>query len=137
MLNRLEGLSSYMHAAIHAALNQTKNSNVMKKLLTLLAVAASFAVFTPSAVQARDSHCLTSRSHSHNCGSCGSSVYRERVFVGYNRCGEPVYSYRTVGHNCRYSQGHRHSSRHHSHRGYSSGGHISLPGFHIVFGGHR
>lgn len=108
----------------------------MKKLITLLAVTASFAVLAPASVQARDSHGHSSRSVSHNCGSCGSPVYRERVITGYDRCGEPVYGYRTVGHSCRSSSGHGggHGSGHGSSHG-SSGGHISLPGFHFDFGG--
>jgi uncharacterized membrane protein YgcG len=107
----------------------------MKKLITLLAVTASFAVLTPAAVQAGDHHHSSSRSYSHACGSCGSSVYRERVYAGRNNCGEPVYTWRTVGHSCRSSSGHGggHSSGHSSSHG-SSGGHISLPGFHFDFG---
>ncbi|MCP5560179.1 MAG: hypothetical protein H7A55_20715 [Verrucomicrobiaceae bacterium] len=106
----------------------------MKKLITLLAVTASFAVLSPASVQARDDHGhSSSRSVSHNCGSCGSPVYRERTFNGYDRHGHPVFGYRTVGHSCRSSSGH--GGGHGSGHGSSSGGHISLPGFHFDFGG--
>lgn len=102
----------------------------MKKLITLLAVTATFAVLAPVTMQARDSHGHSSRSYSHSCGSCRAPVYRERVFAGYNRCGEPVYSWRTVGHSCRSGHGHGHSSGHGS-----RGGHVSFPGLHLDLGG--
>ncbi|MFO1486383.1 MAG: hypothetical protein U1F71_23675 [Verrucomicrobiaceae bacterium] len=110
----------------------------MKKLVTFLAAVASFAVLTPTASQARDFHGSSSRSFSHNCGSCRTPVYRERAVTGYDRHGHPVYGYRTIGHSCRpsYGSGHGHgghSSGHGSNHG--SGGHFSLPGFHFDFGG--
>ncbi|MES2595792.1 MAG: hypothetical protein V4662_10675 [Verrucomicrobiota bacterium] len=106
----------------------------MKKIITLLAVAVSFAVLSPTTSQARDGHGhSSSRSVSHSCGSCGTPVYRERAVTGYDRHGHPVYSYRTIGHSCRSSSGH--GGGHSSHGSSSGSGHVGLPGFHFDFGG--
>jgi hypothetical protein len=104
----------------------------MKKIITLMAATASLGLLMPSVLEAHDRHDSghSSRSYSHNCGSCGSAVYRERTVTGYDRHGHPVYGYRTASHSCRSSSGH--GSGHHR----SSGGHISFPGFHFDFGGH-
>lgn len=109
----------------------------MKKLITLLAIGAGFAVMAPTSSQARDGHGGSS-SFSHRCGSCGSSVYRQQVITGYDRHGHPVYGWRTASHSCRTSyEGHggSHGGGHSSgHGGGHGGGHISLPGFHFDFG---
>lgn len=81
---------------------------VMKKLFTLIAVTASLAVFAPASSQAFDCH-SSNRSFAHNCGSCGTSVYRERVITGFDRHHHPIFGYRIVSHNCRPSfAGHGH-----------------------------
>ena len=51
----------------------------MKKLITLLAVTASFAVLAPATAQAFDGH-GSSRSFSNNCGSCGTPVEQAMAF---------------------------------------------------------
>ncbi|MDZ4405540.1 hypothetical protein [Prosthecobacter sp.] len=104
----------------------------MKKIITLLAVVAGFAVLTPATSQARDGHGSYSRSYSHTCGSCRTPVYRERVCTGHDRHGHPVYGYRTASHSCRPSYGHG-SHGHGSSHG-SSRGRFSLPGFLFGFG---
>ena len=80
----------------------------MKTLLQLFALATGLTVLTPASAQAGDHHHGYSRSVSHQCGSCGSAVYRQRVFAGYNRCGEPMYVWRSASHYCapRHSRGH-------------------------------
>ncbi len=100
----------------------------MKKLITLLAVTASLAVFAPASSQAYDGH-SSSRSFANRCGSCGTSVYRERVVTGRDCHGHPIFGYRTVSHNCRPS----YSGHHHGH-GRNAG--PSRPsGFHFNLGG--
>lgn len=109
----------------------------MKKILTLLAVAAtSLAVLAPSTSQAYDGHGhgSSSRSFSHSCGACRAPVYRQRVVIGRDRHGCLQYGYRTVSHSCRSSYGrghdHGHSSHGHSSHGSSRGG----SGFFFGFG---
>jgi len=110
-------------------------SLIMKKIITLLAVAASLAVLTPTTSQARDDHRSSSRSFSHSCGSCRAPVYRERVCTGHDRHGRAIYGYRTSIHSCRSSHGHGHSSHGHSSHGHNSNrGRFSLPGFLFGFG---
>ncbi|OYW72052.1 MAG: hypothetical protein B7Z37_26005 [Verrucomicrobia bacterium 12-59-8] len=99
----------------------------MKKLITLLAAAASLAVFAPASSQAFDGHC-SSRSFANNCGSCGTAVYRERVVVGYDRHRHPIFGYRVVSHNCRPSP----AAHHHG----SNSGPSRAPGFSFHFGSH-
>jgi hypothetical protein len=106
---------------------KSKPPLIMKKLFTLIAVTASLAVFAPASSQAFDCH-HSSRSFANNCGSCGTAVYRERVIVGHDRHGHPIFGYRIVSHNCR-PVGHSHG--HGSNAGPSRG-----PGFHFNFGGH-
>jgi len=114
---------------------KTPTSLIMKKLITLLAVAASLAVFTPTTSQARDDRRSSSRSFSHSCGSCRAPVYRERVCTGHDRHGRAIYGYRTARHSCRSSHGHGYSSHGHSSHGHnSSRGGFSLPGFFFGFG---
>lgn len=84
----------------------------MKKIFTLLAVSASLAVFAPASSQAFDGHHhgpAPSRSFAHNCGNCGSAVYRERVITGYDRHHHPIFGWRIVNHTCR-PMGHHHGS---------------------------
>lgn len=106
----------------------------MKKIITLLAVATSLAIFTPSASQAYDGRGHSSRSYSHSCGSCRSPIYRERVVIGRDRHGCLQYGYRTVSHSCRSSHGHGHSSHGHSSRGHGSSSGGRFPGFFFGFG---
>jgi hypothetical protein len=138
VMNTFEAASSDLLAATEWPRIKTKNQLIMKKLLTLLAVTASLAVFVPTTSQARDSHGHSSRSFSHSCNSCGTSVYRERAVTGYDRHGHAVYGYRTVGHSCRSNSGHGrgHSSGQSSHHNSGRSGHISGPGFHLDLGGH-
>lgn len=85
----------------------------MKKIITLLAATASLAVFAPSSSHAFDGHRhgpAPSRSFANNCNSCGTSVYRERVVVGYDRHRHPIFGYRIVSHNCRPVSHHHGSS---------------------------
>jgi hypothetical protein len=101
----------------------------MKKLLTLLAVTASLAVFAPASSQAFDGHShgpSPSRSFANNCGSCGTAVYRERVITGRDCHGHPIFGYRVVSHNCR-PVGHSHGHG-------SNCGPSRAPGFHFSFG---
>ncbi|MFZ2281975.1 MAG: hypothetical protein WAW39_29530 [Prosthecobacter sp.] len=96
----------------------------MKKLITLLALTASFAVLAPSTSHAFEGH-GSSRNSSNNCGSCGTPLSREHAVTGYDRHRNPVYGYRTASHNCRPSNGHRSNLREHG----------SAPTFHSNLGG--
>jgi len=99
----------------------------MKKLITLLAVTTGLAVFAPASSQAFDGHghgSSSSRSFAHNCSSCGTAVYRERVVTGYDRHHHPIFGYRLVSHNCR-------PVSHHHHHGISA-----APRFPFSFGSH-
>lgn len=132
LLNSSVRASSEKNAAMLRQQIKTEPPPTMK-LITLLAVVAGFAVLTPATSQARDYHGSSNRSYSHNCGSCRTPIYRQRVVVGHDRHGCPVYGYRTVSHSCRSSYGH--SSHGHSSHGHSgSRGGISLPGFFFGFG---
>lgn len=77
----------------------------MKKIFTLLAIATSFAVMAPASSQARDrghdhdhDRYSTSRSFSHSCRVCGRPVFRERVYVGRDRHGHPMFDWRVASH---------------------------------------
>lgn len=105
----------------------------MKKIFTLLTVAAGLVVMAPTASQARDHdhdhrHPGSSRSFWHNCSVCGAPLYRERVYVGRDRFGHPRYDWRTVPHQHVFRRGHDHDHHNHgSSRG--PGFFIPLPGF--------
>jgi len=109
--------------------SQTNLALFMKKIITLLAVTASFAVLAPASSQAFDGH-HSSRSFANNCGSCGTAVYRERVITGYDRHHHPIFGYRIVSHNC------RPVGRSHNYGHGSNGSFFRAPRFHFNFGGH-
>lgn len=98
----------------------------MKKLLTLLAATASLAVLAPASSQAFDGH-HSSRSFANHCGSCGTAVYRERVVIGHDRHGHPIFGHRVLSHHC------RPMARSHGHG--CNTGPSRAPGFHFNFGG--
>ncbi len=83
----------------------------MKKIFTLLAIATGFAVMAPADTQARDSRhdhhdrYSSSRSFSHNCRVCSRPVFRERVYVGRDRRGNPIFDWRLASHDHRYNRG--------------------------------
>jgi hypothetical protein len=64
----------------------------MKRLMTLLALTASFALMTPVSAEAHDRGSRHRHGHSHY----QQSGYRQLVFVGYDRWGRPQYQWRTV-----------------------------------------
>ncbi|HEY1050084.1 MAG TPA: hypothetical protein VGE39_10030 [Prosthecobacter sp.] len=105
----------------------------MKKIFTLLAMATSFAVMAPSASQARDDHHHrhgpSGRSFWHNCSVCGGPLYRERVYVGRDRHGHPIFDYRTAPHQHVFGRGRGHD--HHNH------GPVRGPGIFIPLPGRR
>jgi hypothetical protein len=109
---------------------KSKPPLIMKTLITLLAVSASLAALAPVNSQAFDGHnhgSSGSRCFANNCGSCGTAVYRERVVVGHDRHGCPIFGYRTVSHVCR-PVGHNHGHG-------SNAGPSRAPGFRFSFGG--
>ena len=66
----------------------------MKKLLALLVAAAATFAAVPTA---------EARPFGHGSGvfvsqhlACGTPVYAQRVFAGYDRCGNPVFHVRTL-----------------------------------------
>ncbi|WP_395753815.1 hypothetical protein [Prosthecobacter sp.] len=95
----------------------------MKKIIALLAASASLAAFAPVNVQAFDGHghghgSSSNLSFWNNCRSCGTAMYRERVVVGHDRHGHPIFGYRAVSHQC------RPVSHHHGHNHGGSMGHF-------------
>jgi hypothetical protein len=81
----------------------------MKKLVLLLALAASAVTLTPTTAEARDHR--YDRRVAYHCRSCGDSVYQERYYIGRSRYGQPIFGWRTVSHRCRHG-GHHHGHSH-------------------------
>lgn len=98
----------------------------MKKLFTLLAMVTGIAVLTPQDTQARDYRPSGGRSFWHNCNVCGDPMYREKVYVGRDRFGHPIYDWRTVPHQHQFRRGRGHDHDHH-HHGPSRGPGIFIP----------
>lgn len=71
-----------------------QSGSPMKAIITTLVTAAlTLLVVTPQA-QAR--HPQQNRVYVNGYPSCGTRVYTERYFIGYDRCGNPVWGTRTV-----------------------------------------
>lgn len=127
----------------------------MKTIVTTLALAAIFGLAAPSTSQAEDAHHGNGHYPSHGQSSYGHGGYQPG-HSGYNQHGyqsghghapsHPSYghgSYQpSYGHGG-YQSGYGHGG--YGHPGYQSsyghapshrGGHISLPGIHLSFGGH-
>lgn len=85
----------------------------MKTLLAILAVVTGVAVMAPASTQAHESR-SSSRGGFSSCDRCHIPLRRERVVVGRDRCGRPIFGWRTVSHACRPPQHHHHYG--HSHR---------------------
>ncbi|MEP4077791.1 hypothetical protein [Haloferula sp.] len=71
----------------------------MKKLLTLMIVAAAAFIAVPQAEARPGVHGAYVSSRT----SCGCAVYTQRYISYYDRCGHPVYKYRRlpISHRCR------------------------------------
>lgn len=107
----------------------------MKKLLT--AISACAFSFIGTAVQAEAGHyggggggyqqsapTVYVSGYRH-----GSPVYTQKIFVGYNDCGEPVFRYRTVSAPRRgYGGGSQHCDTGYNRGGYDRGGYSNYGG---------
>ena len=108
----------------------------MKKIITLLAVTASLAIFTPATVQARDPH-----NHSQGSGHGGNQQYSSNQghgggHGGNQQCTSSRGSSHSSGHGSRQYYRPSYNSGHGSSHG-SRGGHITFRGIHIDFGSQR
>lgn len=65
----------------------------MKSTLITLTIAALALI---SSVTSADARSHSSRPYVGGYRSCGTPIDTERYFVGYDRCGAPVWGYRTV-----------------------------------------
>ena len=120
----------------------------MKKLLTLLAITAGFAVLAPATSQARDHYSHSNQGHGggHSSGHGGYQPYRP-THGSSHHSGHGGYQQYTPGHGGGHSSGHggyqpyrpsygsSHRSGHGSSHGSNGGIHIALPGFHVDLGG--
>lgn len=110
----------------------------MKKLALLLALAAAWAIGLPATAEAGHTHC---RAVSH-CDACHHPVYAVWQFVGYDRCGEPVFQWVVQPHHgchqppsCDYPPAH-HDPRHGGYdHGYDRGYRPPRPDFGRIFDG--
>jgi len=74
-------------------------------------VLALSALFVIPATASADSYRRTIG----KCNACGSTLYANRVFVGYNHYRQPVYRYVPVAHSCKKSSHRGYSDRHRGH----------------------
>lgn len=70
--------------------------NGMKLALAILA-GLFLSAALPGTVEAKHSK---HRRVAHHCSSCHAPVYAEYRFVGYDRCGHPVYGWVELPHHC-------------------------------------
>lgn len=91
---------------------------ITKTLLPVLALAGLFAL--PAAASPRFTFSISNGGY-HNvghggssyrqacgrCNRCGVTTYRERYICGYERCGRPIWKWRTASHTCRHRSYHR------------------------------
>ncbi len=87
MLNNLRTAPS-KHESLENNLN-------MKTILTTVAIAALALLGAAPEAQARPYH-QSGRVYVSSYRSCGTPVYSERYFVGYDHCGEPIWRVRSV-----------------------------------------
>lgn len=109
----------------------------MKKIITLLlALGLGVSVVAPVTAEARDHRHFYRQSYSHRCNYCGGGIYRQQVFVGYNRYGSPVYSWRTAPHVHRSHPGRGHGHQRHDHHRHNdwNRGRVSSSGFYFGIG---
>ena len=106
----------------------------MKTIVTTLAVAAISLFVTAPEAEARHSSRIYISGHM----SCGTPIYKERYFVGYDRWGREIWQTRVVRHHYRPVVRPRYVAPlpppRHYHRGYDRrhrGNHVS---FHATFG---
>ncbi len=120
----------------------------MKTITSSLALAAMLGFASPSPSQAEDAHHSGGHHSSHGQPSYGHNGH----YSGHNQHGSqhPSYTHRPVHSNYnpgsyRPSYGHGGNQPSYGHSGYRpsygngpshNGGHISLPGIHLNFGGH-
>ena len=64
----------------------------MKTILTTVVVTLSWFGFSPKA----EARCYESRIYISSYLPCGTPVYTERYFIGYDRCGNPVWGKRVL-----------------------------------------
>lgn len=98
----------------------------MKKILTLITIAAATFIAAP---QAKADHAHGTSTYVSGRTSCGCQVYTQRYVAYYDRCGNPVFSYRTlpVSHHCRPAPL-PYNSRNRYNRGYQNTNYT--PGYH-------
>lgn len=70
-----------------------------------LALAVLAGLFLSAALPDTAEAKHSKRKVAHHCGSCHAPVYAEYRFVGYDRCGHPVYDWVALPHQCSH---HRH-----------------------------
>jgi hypothetical protein len=105
---------------------------MIKKLLTIAAVASAGLLAAPNADAGRSSH--SDHTYRSGASSCGCPVYTTRFVRGYDCYRRPIFGYRQApfshGSSCRHrASGHRHSNAYHTpHR------HPSRSGSQIVVG---
>jgi len=69
----------------------------MKTLLTTFAILTLTLAGSAPMAEARDYHGQSyAGAYAGGYGSCGTSVRTERYLIGYDRCGYPMWGYRTV-----------------------------------------
>jgi hypothetical protein len=77
----------------------TNPKDMKTSLIITAAIAAITLLGSTTSADARHKH-RRNYNYEDSYRSCDTSVYRERYFIGYDRCGYPVWGYRTVRSYC-------------------------------------
>jgi hypothetical protein len=90
----------YLQNAPVEARESTNHTDMKSSLIITAAIAALTLFGGTNSAEARSRHKHSSSYCSGSYRYCDTPVHRERYFIGYDRCGYPVWGYRTVRSYC-------------------------------------